>query len=350
MLCFANRHLFAICIGLVPLCALAGDSPEQVLARHALKQINGTWHLAAASRITERVQLAERLERRASELRKHIDKMLDHNERMSGQLAVLSAEQKRLRDLREVAKDGSNERKRLDEQIKQHGTAIDQLKKAIVPEDKLGATAPLKGLVMELVGVRSELAFHLLAARRRITELPAQYASLQSNNEVSAALAALEPPGQLAPLRSFASELRSLDRTEKLVFTGELPLFREDKRWRITGIANEELPLTFSLYQRSDVTLITHTMAESLGLEVPKKSRKEQRLADGPRVRVTPVKLASLRFGQHVLRDIEVFVLAPEHENLGARISHSAFRGLRVRVVPERLLLLLEPGESRDAS
>jgi hypothetical protein len=350
MLRFAFWHLLAFYITLAPFCAQAGDSPEQVLARHELKQVNGMWHIAGAARLTERVQLAERLERRASELRKHIDKMLDHNERMGGQLALLSAEQKRLRDLREVAKDGSTERKRLDEQIKQHGTAIDQLKKAIVPEDKLGATAPLKGLVMELVGVRSELAFHLLAARRRIAGLPAQYASVQSNDEVTAALAALEPPGQLAALRSFASELRSLDRTEKLMFTGELPLFREDKRWRVTGIANEELPLTFSLYQRSDVTLITHTMAESLGLDLPKKSRKEHQLVDGPRVRVTPIKLASLRFGQHVLRDVEVFVLAPEHENLGARISHSAFRGLRVRVVPERLLLLLEPGESRDAS
>ncbi len=343
-------HLLAGCIGAVPICALAGVSPEQVLARQGLKQVNGVWHLAGVAGITERVQLAERLERRASELRKHIDKMLDQNERMSTQLAVLSAEQKRLRDLREVAKDGSPERKRLDEQIKQHGTAIDQLKKSIVPDDKLGATMPLKGMVMELVGVRSELAFHLLSARRRIAELPGQFESLQTNSEVTAALAALAPAGQLAPLRSFASESRSLDRTEKLVFAGEVPLFREDKRWRVTGIANEELPLTFSLYQRIDVTVITHTMAESLGLEVPKKSRRDRQLVDGPGVKVTPVRLASLRFGQYVLKDVQVFVLAPEHENIGARISHSAFRGLRVRVVPERLLLLLEPGESRDAS
>jgi hypothetical protein len=350
MLRLAIERLLATCIGLAPLCALAADSPEQVLARHSLKQVNGLWQIAFVSRIAERAQAAERLERRASELRKHIDKILDHNERMSAQLAVLSAEQKRLRELREVAKDGSSERKALDEQIKQHGTAIDQLKKAIVPEDKLGATMPLKGLVMELVGVRAELAFHLLAARRRIAELPTQYASLQANRDVSTALAALEPPGQLAPLRSFASESRGLDRIEKQVFTSELPLFREDKRWRITGIANAELPLTFSLYQRNDVTIITQSMAESLGLEVPKKASRDRQLADGPSVKVTPVKLASLRFGQHVLQDVEVFVLAPEHENLGARISHSAFRGLRVRIIPERLLLLLEPGESRDAS
>jgi hypothetical protein len=350
MLRFAIERLLAISLSLVPLSAAAAEAPEQVLARHGLKQVNGLWQFSGVVRITERVQLAERLERRASELRKHIDKMLDHNERMSGQLAVLTAELKRMRELRDVAKDGSTERKRLDEQIKQHGSAIDQLKKSIVPADKLGATMPLKGLVMELVGVRSELAFHLLSARRRIVELPEKYASLQSNSEVTDALAALQPPGQIAPLRGFSSELRSLDRTEKLVFTGELPLFREDKRWRVTGIANEELPLTFSLYQRSDVTVITHTMAESLGLDIPKKSRKDHQLVDGPRVKVTPVQLASLRFGQHVLRDVEVFVLAPEHENLGARISHSAFRGLRVRVVAERLLLHLEPGESRDAT
>jgi hypothetical protein len=67
-------------------------------------------------------------------------------------------------------------------------------------------------------------------------------------------------------------------------------------------------------------------------------------------VRVKHSKLARLRFGQHVLKDVEVFVLSPEHENIGARISHAALRGLRVRVVPERLLLTLEPGESRDES
>jgi hypothetical protein len=350
MLRLVIQHVIALCVSLGPLCAQAGESPEQALARHGLKQVNGLWHVAGAQRITERVQLAERLERRASDLRKRIDEMLNHNEHMNVQLAAHTTAQKLKRDAREATKDGSPERKRLDELIKQHGTAIDQLKKAIVPDDKLGATMPLKGMVMELVGVRSELAFHLLSARRRIAELPASFESLQSHGDVTAALAALDPPGQLAPLRSFAGELRSLDRTEKAVFTGELPLFREDKRWRVTGIANEELPLTFSLYQRSDVTVITHTMAESLGLEVSRKSRTDRQLVDGPRVKATPAKLASLRFGQYVLKDVEVFVLAPEHENLGARISHAAFRGMRVRVVPERLLLLLEPGESRDAS
>jgi hypothetical protein len=350
MLPLAKKSWLALCISLVPLCAQAGDSPEQVLARHGLKQVNGVWQIAGVQRITERVQLAERLERRASELRKRIDDMLDHNERMNVQLAAHTTAQKLLRDRREATKDGSPERKRFDEQINQHGTAIDQLKKAIVPDDKLGGTMPLKGMVMELVGVRSELAFHLLAARRRIEELHVQFKGLESDVEVTAALAVLQPPGQLAPLRTFASEIRSLDRTEKLAFTSDLPLYREDKRWRVTGIANEELPLTFSLYQRSDMTTITHSMAQSLGLELPKKLRKDRQLVDGPHVRVIPAKLASLRFGQHVLRDVEVFVLAPENENLGARISHAAFRDLKVRVNQERLLLQLEPKATSDGT
>ena len=64
MLRFAFRHTLAFCIILAPLCALAGESPEQVLARHGLKQVNGMWQIAGTARLTERVQLAERLERR----------------------------------------------------------------------------------------------------------------------------------------------------------------------------------------------------------------------------------------------------------------------------------------------
>jgi hypothetical protein len=79
MLRLAIRHVTALCLSLWPLCAQAGESPEEVLARHGLKQVNGLWHIAGAGRISERVQMAERLERRACDLRKRIDEMLIHN-------------------------------------------------------------------------------------------------------------------------------------------------------------------------------------------------------------------------------------------------------------------------------
>ena len=338
---FTACVLIAAWIRFAPLGALAGDSPEQVLADHGLKPSGNLWYAASDQRITDRVQMAERLERRVVELRKHVDRMLDQNELMKSDLANRTAVQKLRREARNRLKEGSPERKRLDDEIKNQDSAIEELKKHIVPADKLGAAVPLKPAVMELVGARSELAFHLLSARRRIGQLPELYAGLRKNDRVLAALASLEPPGQLGDARAFANETRSLERMESLIFTGELPFYREDKRMRVTGIANEELPITFTFYESSEPTVITHSMAESLGLEIAGKPRKERRI-DDRQVKVTPVQLNSLRLGEHVLRDVDALVLAPDHENLGARIGLPAMKGLRVRVIPERLRVQIE--------
>ena len=224
---------------------------------------------------------------------------------------------------------------------------IDQLKKSIVSPDKLGGTMPLKGVVMDLVAVRSELAFHLLGVRRQIEELPSAYENLRKNAAVTAALAAIQPPGQLAPNRAHANELRTLGRIEKLIFTDELPVYREKKQLRLTAIANEELPITFSLYEANEPTVITHTMAESLGLALDDAARRSIRL-DGKRdVKVNSATLATLRFGQRVFKDLEVAVLPPEHENLGARIAISSLSGVRARFIPEQLRLRLESADSQ---
>jgi hypothetical protein len=327
---------------LVPLVAFAADAPVDVLEKHGLKYANGIWHLASDLSIAERVQSAERLERRFYDRRNQIDTLLEYNERMKVQLAKLTEAQKAAQAARKIVKGDSPEQKLLDEQIKQRGAVIDQLKKSIVPAEKLGATMPLKALVMELVGIRSEAAFHLLSARRHVEQAPTRYEALRTNPEVVAALTALEPPGQLAPLRTHANEMRSVERIEKVIFTDELPLFREGTLWRVTGIANEELPIMFSFYESTEPTVITHTMAEALGRDLAKQPKAERKLGK-TNVKVTTVRLEKLRFGRHVLNDVEVLVLPPESENLGARIGQAAFRGLRVRVVAERLLLRLEP-------
>ncbi|MEX2137719.1 MAG: aspartyl protease family protein [Pirellulales bacterium] len=332
----------------VPLVALGADAPEIVLEKQGLKYGNAVWHLASDLSIAERVKTAERLERRLFDRRNQIDTLLEHNERMKAQLANLTEAQKAARAARNIVKGDSPEQKLLDEQIKQQGAAIDQLKKSIVPGEKLGATMPLKALVIDLVGIRSEAAFHVLTAWRHIQQAPARYEALRTNPEVVAALAALEPPGQLAPVRPYANEIRSLERIEKAIFTDELPLFREGKVWRVTGIANEELPLTFSLYESSEPTAITQSMADALGLDLAKQPKAERKLGKAT-MKVTTARLESLRFGRHLLNDVEVLVLPPESENLGARIGLAAFRGLRVRVVAERLLLRLEPKAEPEA-
>ena len=341
------KPFFAAVIGLAPLVAWAGDTPEQILTSHGLKNSGGVWYGQGDLEIPDRVQAIERLERRLHDLRKQRDWLLEQNESMKVQLVTLTAAQRPLREARDAAKSGSAQRKRLDEEIKRQTAAIDQLKKSIVSPDKLGGTMPLKGVVMDLVAVRSELAFHLLGVRRQIEELSSAYENLRKNAAVTAALAALQPPGQLAPNRAHANELRTLGRIEKLIFTDELPVYREKKQLRLAAIANEELPITFSLYETGEPTVITHTMAESLGLAFDEAARRSLRLDGKHEVKVSSAKLATLRFGQRVFKDLEVAVLPPEHENLGARIAISSLSGVRARFIPEQLRLRLELADTQ---
>jgi hypothetical protein len=342
------RLLVAAWLATLPLNADGGDSPEQFLERHGLKFVSGLWHATSDLQIADRVQTAERLERRLYDLSKQIDLSLEQNELAKTQLAELIATQRRLREARSGLKGGSAEQKRLDEQIKRQTAVIEQLKKSIVPVENLGSAMPLKSALIDLAGVRAELAFHTMAARRQIEQLPAVYEGLRNNSAVTAALRAVQPAGQLAPVRAYANELRSLGRIEKLIFADELPFYREGKRIRITAIANEELPIPFSFYDSNEPAVITHTMAESLGIDLDGKPNRRVRLDGQYDVRAAQAQLASLRFGRHVVRNLNVLVLPPENENLGARIGISALRGLRARIVPERLQIRFEPSSEKS--
>jgi hypothetical protein len=57
---------------------------------------------------------------------------------------------------------------------------------------------------------------------------------------------------------------------------------------------------------------------------------------------VRQARLKSVRFGRHVVRDLEVLVLSPDDEGVGARIGGRSLRGIRPRLEPERLMLHLE--------
>lgn len=328
----ARRH----CVAQEP------DEAERMLEASGLKRIGGVWLAAEELEIRERLAAVERLERRFLELRKQADLLIDQNQLLRAQLEQANAAHKRMQDARKAAKGGSPQQKQLDEELKRQGKLIEQLKRSIVEPEKLGATMPLKGTLMELSAVRSELAVHLLLIARRVEELPQVYERLRQRREVSAALARLPANTQLGSGKTYASNLRSLDRIERRIFGDVLPLYREGKHLRVSAIANEELPITFTIYQNTEPTVITYSMAEALGLSLAGKQPVNIRIDGGGNVAVQKASLASLRFGRHVMKDVEVHVLPPEAEHFGARLSLGAFKGARVTLNAERLRLRFE--------
>jgi hypothetical protein len=322
--------------------AARGDTPEAVLQAAGLKRAGNIWLHPAELALRDRLAEVDRLDRRFQDARKQVQLLIEQNESYKTQLVQVIAAQQRTRDARNAAKGGSPQQKALDEEIKQQTKLIDQLKQAIVAPDRLGGAGPLKTASMELIETTVELARGLLAVRELVERLPSVYEKLASDSDVTSALAALTPAGQLGSGKTYASEVRGLSRLEKLIFNEAVPFYRDGKQARITGLVNEVLPVTFSFYESNDPTVITYSMAESLGIDLSSAPRTKVRLGGNTEFTVRQARLKSVRFGRHVVRDLETLVLSPDDESAGARIGGRSLRGIRPRLEPERLMLHLE--------
>ncbi len=343
---WARICLTIVLSAIVLVSAARAQSAEASLQAAGLKRVGNAWLHPSELAVRDRLAEIDRLDRRFHESRKQVQALIEQNESYTTQLAQLKAAQQRTRDAQGAAKGGSPQQKALDEELKQQSRLIEQLKELIVAPDQLGGAGPLKTALMDLVDVRTELGRSLLTIRKLVEGLPAAYEKLARDSELTAALAALSPPGQFGSGKNYAAELRGLARLEKTIFNDAVPFYRDGKQPRVTALVNEELPLTFSFYESSEPTVITHAMAESLGIDVSAAPRTKVRLGGNADFNVRQVRLKSVRFGRHVVRDVEALVLPPDDESAGARIGGRTLREIRPRFQPERLVLQFESAVS----
>ncbi len=321
--------------------AWTADSPESILASRGLHVVDRAWYAAPEWELRERLASLDRLERRTREARKAVEGYLGQYADMKEQVRRLEELEKQSREAAKSAKDGSPQRKLLDEEVKRLGNRLEQLKRQLVPPNRLGAVAPLKPALMEWVNARAELGLAVLQCRTLIEQLPAVYSELRSDTAITQALDSLKSPGHLGSGKSYNAEQRTLSRLEKLVFDADLPLYREGKQLRLGVIANDEVPLTLSLFSNRDPLVITHSMAQRLGLELkPSTPTKTHRIGD-LEAKVFEVKLRSVRLGQFVMRDLPALVLSADLESLGGRIGTDALPGVSAKIDAETLTLNL---------
>jgi hypothetical protein len=186
---------------------------------------------------------------------------------------------------------------------------------------------------------RDELLLALTAIRKLDRQVQDDYARLSANPRVTESLAALGDGARLGPAKDYDPELRTLPDYERLVLTDAVPMFLQDKLQRVSGILDERVPATFTWEPAGGRVLITANIAELAGLDL--SQGKPERIPER-NLPATRIKLTSLRFGRHVLSDVDVLVLPPEGEYLGARIGPKVFKGLTVSPQPEQLQLFIE--------
>lgn len=237
---------------------------------------------------------------------------------------------------------GAGQLKILDEQIVRERELLDKLRQQWIAPEQFGGFEPLKRQLIKLTNDRNDLATSLLKIQEQRLVVTERYEQLAVDQQVRTALAVLQG-ATLGPLddyhaRSFLVKLADYERD---VFTRELPLYRDNGDLRVSALIGRT-PVTFTWRESSETTMLTASVIEATGLEVPADAPQiKHRLADGTEVTVREFDVPYIRFGNHLLRSVKAYALPPEAENVGTQIGISAFEGLTPKAEPQNLRLVL---------
>ena len=114
-----------------------------------------------------------------------------------------------------------------------------------------------------------------------------------------------------------------------------LPIYLQSGRIRAGGILNETTPFTFSWQADGGPTILSESMIEAAGLELPASATAVPLpLGSGRTLTARRMIVPALRFGQVVLRDVPVHVSGPDGEDVGAIIGPDVLAGYDVKVEP----------------
>ena len=203
-------------------------------------------------------------------------------------------------------------RKQLEESLK-------RLDAASAAPEKLAGAAWVQPKLIDAVNTQQAILLGTFGARRDAAALAQEYAALRQEELVVAALKILGKEHRLGPIKDYAADLRHVNEYEAFVFSQPQLLYLQSGQVRISALLDDRVPVTFSPRAPASTAVVTASIAQAAGLTPePNAPAIVVRGAGGRSWEAKRVTLASLRFGKHVLRNVEAFVLPPEGEDHGA--------------------------------
>ena len=319
------------------------DEAARLLNAKGMVRVGDTWCVLDEVRLRSAVEPLDRWERRCVALQQQVDDLLQQNRAAGTELSQAQAALKQAQDLLKLLPSGNAQRAAVEEESKQQTTRAQTAKSHFVVPDRLGQDPPLKPALLELIQVRQDLMVSLATIRELAENLDGRYAPLREDAAVSAALRTLGSPHTMGPLRKYDAELRRAGKIEQTTLGGRVPIYREGKKLRVNALLNERTPATFTLLESGGATWITAGIAEAAGI-VPTADARRATVRPSPqRTFSAPiVKIAKLRLGKWVLKDVEACILPPEGEDLGAQISREASATAKIVVDPQQLNVRVE--------
>ena len=196
-------------------------------------------------------------------------------------------------------------------------------------------TSVLTQSIRTYIEGQNSLGLALLAIRRRLEFIEQRYESLSTNDQVQVALGSAGKQGRLGPLESrYQGRLKRL---EQAALGKHVAMFRHGGQYRIPAILDEAAPLTLGHTGSKGHLLLTNSVLQAAGIDVPNAAQGETFKHDEHRYTIRAVTIPHLRFGRVVLTDVAAWALPPEAEHIGCRISDEALPGAGAALDEEQM-------------
>ena len=208
----------------------------------------------------------------------------------------------------------------------------------------LGEQTPLQQTMIAAVNARIAVQLAILTILRDAPALEKVYQPLKADPAVQSALKQVDRKARLGPARVYPRDVARAEALAPGAFRREILGYQESGRFCVAAILNETCSATFSFQPQAGPLLLTTSVAQRLGLAESSLHGpvREIELA-GQKVAARAVRLASLRLGAAVIKDVEALVLPPEAESLGSELSAAVLTGYQVVPQPRRMILTLVP-------
>ncbi len=314
--------------------------PSEQLRQQGLIAFGRTWICDEEVRLRRALDRVAQLERAFFQARDKFNDLGAEADRVRARLPQLKQLQEQNESrLKQPTLTSLVQRQQLEGESRKLREALEQAEKKLREElNGDDENSPLTKAAIELSDARNALAVELLAVLRHHRAMKPRYARFAADATVQAALAQLGPEETLGPLENYEQQLpRRLEKAYSAVFTSSLPYYRRSGQNRISLILGDETPFTFSLHEAEGPTLIPASLVQLARLPLDRQGEWRQHREAGRKLMVRATTIPVLRVGKFVLRNLPAWVLPPEGEDLGARISVAAFSPLRPELDAEHL-------------
>jgi len=314
--------------------------------RYELTLTDDTWVTPLEQRLQDRLQSLGDTNSRLKKAQLELDKAIQANASGWQRVAQFENQLQQLIKAKERFSAGSPQYLSLEKQIARQRETVKTLAGQCVTPEEFGEKPAVRKAVIQLVNLRHNLLLSIYWLRRETPRMMQQYKTLHDDEQVIASMHELGSKFRLGPAGDYKRIASQLAKLERSVLASPPPIYRQNGRTRVSLLLDDRLPVTFTWRESSEPVLLTANVAAAAGYDVPNNvPRLNIRIGPDRQLLAQRFTIPYLRVGNHVVRDVEAFVLPPEGEDLGCHISAGSLRDVNAQADSARLQLKVDSAE-----